>query len=567
MGNLAAALDSETAVLSRSVSNEIERYRYLPAIVARDSRLQDTLRHPIPAKIQALNEYLRGVGNDSGADEVYVLNSVGVTIAASNYSEAGSFVGQNYQFRPYFSDAMKYGSGRFYGVGVTTGMPGYFLSSVVRDSGRNMGVVAVKIDLLGIEQAWEKDSTNTALADSDGIIFLSGYPPWRYSPLFELNTDTLAQIDSVRKYDGKSVAMKAPVLTGSHRSVTALDRVEIPGKGAFMMRSRSINPDGWRLWSGSSLSPVWSTAALSSLSATLAGLLVWGAGLYMHQRRQLVRTRLMQGQVLEQRVVERTAELNREIEERRRTELELRTTQDSLIQSAKLAALGRMSTAIVHEVSQPLAAMENTLAAAGKLTDRGDTSGTSLKVRQARDLVKRIQQIVKTLKSFARNEAGTMEDVDVEAATASALELIQPRIRTDGVMLRFEGLPEPAIVRGNSIRLQQVVLNLAANAVDALKGREDPMLEVWIEQGSSEISIFVRDNGTGMEQSVKERVAEPFFTTKVTGDGLGLGLSISRAMIADVGGRLEFTSVSGEGSTFAIHLPKPIAPTRYQAAL
>src|SRR3546814_7105055 len=106
------------------------------------------LQHPQATEaIANTNAYLQAVREMSGADEIYVLNLSGETLAASNWNEPGSFVGHNYAFRPYFENAMASGSGRFYAVGVTTGKPGYFLSSRVDTGGRPIGVVVAKVDM------------------------------------------------------------------------------------------------------------------------------------------------------------------------------------------------------------------------------------------------------------------------------------------------------------------------------------------------------------------------------------------------------------------------------------
>src|SRR5690606_3193166 len=234
-----------------------------------------------------------------------------------------------------------------------------------------------------------------------------------------------------------------------------------------------IEPDGWRLLGLASLAPIHANSLLLALLTALAGLLIAGAGLYMRQRRQLARARLHAHAELERRVVERTAELNKQVEDRRRAEAELRQAQESLIQAAKLAALGRMSAAIVHEVSQPLAAMENTLASTGLLAARGDAAAVADKVRSARDLVRRIQRTVKLLKSFARNEPVRLEPVDVDKAMAVAVDLAAPRAIEQGVTVTLRPPSASPMVLANVTRLEQVILNLVINALDAVKGRPD----------------------------------------------------------------------------------------------
>ena len=257
---------------------------------------------------------------------------------------------------------------------------------------------------------------------------------------------------------------------------------------------------------------------------------------------------------LEARVAERTFELNREVEERRRAEADLRDAQATLIQTAKLAALGRMSAAIVHEVSQPLSALENTLATAGLLADRGEAGAVSSKMRSARELIRRIQRTVKLLRSFARKESGIREPVSVRRSIEAAIELAQHRIDRQRVGVAVS-CPGDLAVLANAIRLEQVVLNLLLNALDAVSGTEAPEIRVTALGAGERIEINVGDNGPGIPEDLRERIAEPFFTTKQTGEGLGLGLSISRTIVSEFGGSLAFSSDEGGGSTFTISLP------------
>lgn len=548
-----AALDDELHVLARTVEGEIERFRYLPAVIARDRRILDVLAAPEPATIERANAYLEAVRTDSGADELYVMKLDGLAVAASNHAEPTSFVGENYQYRPYFTDALARGEGRYYAVGATTGIPGYFLSSVIRDNGRIVGVAIVKVDMRKIEATWTDARSIVAVTDADGVVFLTGHAPWKYRPLQALSEETLLDLARTRKYGSADLASANPIFSDAGRlPETAL----VDGEDARrLVLQVGIEPDGWRLLGLASLAPIRANSLLLALLTALAGLLIAGAGLYMRQRRQLTRARLHAHAELERRVVERTAELNRQVEDRRRAEAELRQAQESLIQAAKLAALGRMSAAIVHEVSQPLAAMENTLASTGLLASRGDAAAVADKVRSARDLVRRIQRTVKLLKSFARNEPVRLEPVDVDKAMAVAVELAAARATEQGAQVKLRKSSSPPSVLANTTRLEQVILNLVVNALDAVKERPEGEVELWSEHDGQRVRLFVRDNGAGIPDHLRERIAEPFFTTKLTGEGLGLGLSISRAILDEFGGGMNFETREEGGCTFRIDLP------------
>ncbi|WP_157017966.1 sensor histidine kinase [Mesorhizobium xinjiangense] len=549
---LEASLEQELGVLERSVESEIERFRYLPAVIGRDGRIVAALKAGDPAAIATANRYLTEIRALSQADELYVMTREGLTVAASNHGEPGSFVGQNYRFRPYFSDALAQGEGRYYAVGVTTGIPGYFLSSVIRDGNRVIGVAVAKVDMAELEAAWHQPDAPTALADEDGVVFLSGYRPWKYRPLTGLGEEVLAEIERTRKYDGIDLAAVRPIFAGIEimpAQAVLEDRDE-----EFLLRSARLGPDEWRLIRAASLGPIYGGAHLVALTALLAGLLVYGTGVYVSQRRQLIRAKLDAHDRLEKRVEERTSELNREIEERRRAEAELREAQETLIQTAKLAALGRMSTAIVHEVSQPLSALENTLATAGVLAERGDAGAVGGKMKSARELVRRIQRTVRHLRSFARKDKGATEVVSVAQSIAAAVEIVQHRADQLGAAIAID-VPSSMKVAAGAVRLEQVILNLLVNALDAVSDVDAPAIEIAAAARDDMIEIAVRDNGRGIPADLAGRVSEPFFTTKQTGEGLGLGLSISRAIVGEFGGALSFRSSEGEGTTFLVALP------------
>lgn len=268
---------------------------------------------------------------------------------------------------------------------------------------------------------------------------------------------------------------------------------------------------------------------------------------------------------MERRVEERTRELSnlndelaRQIDERLRAEEELRLAQGELIQAAKLAVLGQMSTAIVHEVSQPLAAIETYLASSRVLLDRGMGTALGENFDVIGDLIARMRRMTKTLKAFARKETGVVEEVSAEAVVQIAADLVRPRLRTEGITLVVENEAPGMTLRVNNIRLQQVLMNLLSNAADAIGEARERRITVRIGAAGGFARISVADTGAGIPAQLKERVIEPFFTTKQAGEGLGLGLAISNAIIADAGGHLVCEDAPAGGAVFTVRLPLAI---------
>jgi two-component system C4-dicarboxylate transport sensor histidine kinase DctB len=303
------------------------------------------------------------------------------------------------------------------------------------------------------------------------------------------------------------------------------------------------------------MTPIQAGAGLAGLIAALLFLLSAAAVANLRQRRQLLRAKLESHDALERAVAERTAELAREVQERRRAETDLRAAQDSLVQAASLAALGRMSAAIAHEVSQPLAAIENTLATAGLYAERGDAAETGRSVRKARALTERIQRTVRHLKTIARPQALDVRPVALAKSVEAAIEIVAHRARLLGVEIAVEAPREPVFVSANDIGIEQIVLNLLNNALDAVAGRPGPRVRVSIACDGTAGSVTVADNGPGIDDAVLRRITEPFFSTKQAGEGLGLGLSICRAIVEKFGGAVHAGRAPEGGAVFVMTLP------------
>ncbi|MGZ9810148.1 sensor histidine kinase [Pseudoroseicyclus sp. H15] len=544
-GALAQRLDRSLGLTARTIDSEIERYRYLPSLALEDPRIRAAVIAPQSAtSIEIASRALAVAARQSGADELFLMNADGTTLASSNWQDENSFVGENYAFRPYFRQAMEWGAGRLYAVGVTTGEPGYFLSSRAEIAGKS-AVIVVKVDLRPLQQTWAETGGTLAVADRFGVVILSGRPDWIYRPLAPLGPERLQAIDEARAFASIPVTERAPVLATSSQA-----RVVVDG-APRLIRRQALPVDDWVLLDSTPLAPAtraaWLTAAVTLLSTLALGALAqtWA------QRRRFVAMRLKQGELLEARVAERTVELAREIEERRRAEDDLRDAQDALIHSEKMAALGRMSAAIVHEISQPLAAMEATLAAtllSGRVTDDYATS----RIEKARSHIRRILRTIKHLKSFSRKEAGVRTPVFVDAAITGALDIVAPRAADAGVPVAFapDG-PSPVILAGQ-VRLEQVLVNLLMNALDAVAGREGAEVSITRRVTGGSVEIAVLDNGPGIPSGLMARVMEPFFSTKQTGESLGLGLSISRTIVEEFGGRLTLDEAGGGGTRAAL---------------
>ncbi len=548
MAELRQGLEQALLVSHRALQTEIDRFRYLPRVAGEDARIRAALDAPgNAAAIDAANRYLQKIATQTGSGRLYLLNDAGVTIASSNWNEPDSYVGHDYSFRPYFTDARATGNGAVYAIGVTTGEPGYFISARVDDPGLGVhGVMVVKIDLRPLEQAWAETGQRIAVTDRDDVVFLSSVPEWRYRPLMPLPEDALARLEASRLYARAALEAADPLLPkGSELGIGGAGR-------ATTLRGTPFET-GWRLLAATPVWPARAAALATTALVLLAGLLGLGLADMRRHRQRLIALRLRQTEVMERKVRQRTAELAREIEARRQVEDDLRATQATLVQSEKMAALGRMSAAIVHEVSQPLAAMEATLTAAEFGLSHAPEK-TAARLQSARGLIRRMQRMTKHLKNFSRREAAPLSPVAVTDVARSALALAQPRADAVGVQLHFDTPGTAPMVRAGHARLEQVLVNLLHNAIEAVEpGHGEVTLS--IERGAGEVTLLVSDNGPGIAPDVLPRITEPFFSTKVGGEKLGLGLAISFEVVQQFGGRLDIRSTRGEGAEIAVILP------------
>ncbi len=537
-------LDQTLLLTTRAVEAEVERLRALPAVVGEDARIRDALAGVGP--LQDANTYLEAVAAHVGAEELFLINAEGDTIAASNWNTDGSYIGQNYAFRPYFQDAITEGQGQFYAIGVTTGIPGYFLAARVEVGGAE-GVVAVKQDLSILQDTWRAAEADIALADEHGVVFLSARPDWQYRPLVNLTPDALAQLVTTRAYEGVGLGETAPLLTeppvgGDARGRNWIARIgAVPATGGQVVAIRPLGAlqlmaFGW------------------AVLAALAALAVAATVKALEQRRQITALRLSQSEKMEAMVVARTADLAREVDARRQAEADLRATQEALIHAEKMAAMGRMSAAIVHEISQPLAAMEATLSAA-EMGMKPPDAATVTRIGKARDMIRRMQRTTKHLKSFARKENAELSLIDLRTPLKSALDLVLPRAKVVGVTPDIQ-VPEGKVpVMAGAVRVEQVIANLLLNALDAIEAKPDSSVTVTLTTEGDQALIEVCDTGVGISEQDLPRVTDPFFSTKLTGEGLGLGLAICKAILTDFRGTLDIWSAPEQGTRVTIALP------------
>jgi len=563
-----------------TLESQLARYESLPRIAALEPALVHLLDDPGNALLRGqANAYLKAVQTNAELSAAYLMTADGTTLAASNSDEPGSFVGSNYAFRPYFTDAMQHGTGRFYGVGNTTGEAGYFLAVPIRDLAhpgrRAAGAVAIKASLDRYESALTKSGDIVLVVDRDNVIFLSSVAGWRYRTLMPLSAGSRRKLDETRQYGDAPLGTIAALPPGAAPPVATPDRLQVAPFGghpdSYRVVYRPVGPLGWKVAVLVDPADDRRSAAFASVSAAAATALVFALVTLIRLRnsrkreRQRARIALLEAQRdIEQRIAERTAELTRAnatLEEKvdaldaaRRI---LRDTRDTAIQAGKLAALGQMAAGITHELNQPLAAIMTLSNNAVRMTELGRSADLTGNLVLINDLAGRMGRIVAHVKGFARHEGIIREPVSIAESLRQALLLIEQHRKTAGVSIRVDPVPPHAIVLASSIRIEQVFVNLLANAIDA-SAAAPPAREVavTVDVTGELVRVSVADSGNGITPDVMARLFEPFFTTKPAGKGLGLGLAISQAIVDEFGGRLRARNRGDGGAVFTVELQR-----------
>ena len=257
---------------------------------------------------------------------------------------------------------------------------------------------------------------------------------------------------------------------------------------------------------------------------------------------------------LERTIENRTKDLRSEIAQHKRTELELRATSQELIQAAKLASLGQLSAGIAHELNQPLSAIRYNAHNSRKMVERSRAEESIPLLQKIETLADKMAKIINHLKVFSRRPSDEVIAVDLEHVVTSSLELYLPRIERQQCRLERRGFDDIPNVSGDPIRLEQVLVNLIGNALDAMNEQPHPQLTITVSLSGNCVNLIVADNGCGVSDADKAAVFDPFFTTKEVGEGLGLGLSISRKILLDIGGNIEVQDAVSGGAEFIIGL-------------
>ena len=520
---------------------ELRQNAIVPQLLARD-----------PSLIEALNtldyslstQRLISFVEEIGAASLMLFDIDGRTVAATDRNRLGT----PHRSEPYFVDAIRSSATIFSVFRPEQGGYRFIYSRRIQDGPNTLGVIAAEVDLQKFERAWAGISDAVIVMDSTNEIIMATEPRWR----------GLTEEEALSNQTPQSAIERAIQATADW---TALPPDAYLRGEAVMRLSSRIPFRGWRIVSYTTYDSVRERVNGVLALEVMGFAILLALSFYVMSRRTAGRAALFQRESAELRAL--NAALQREIAERKRVQETLAVAEQTLEQSSKLAALGEMSAAVSHELNQPLAAMKTYLAGARLLMRRNRSEEALSSFGRIDDLIERMGAITRQLKSYARKGQEAFSPVDMGEALSSALSMMEPQLRQRQVQISRILPDDPVRVMGDRMRIEQVLVNLLRNALDATKSERNPQVEIILSAGET-ATLTVRDNGPGIEDL--DALFEPFYTTKQPGDGVGLGLAISSGIVTDLGGRLTARNGQNGGAVFEVQLPILGNDTSTQAA-
>jgi two-component system C4-dicarboxylate transport sensor histidine kinase DctB len=513
-GNVSAEL------LASALEREHERFRLATLVLAQDADARAVLAGADGQRLDAFNKKLEALSRDTGAAAIYLLNTKGLTLASSNWARPETFVGQNYGFRPYFREALASGHSEQFALGTVSRRPGLYIARQLQSDGKPIGVIVSKVEFDNLEAEWRKAGVTVFATNDNGVILITSNRAWRFKTVQPLSQAT--QNKMLRDLDyGTNPLEVLPLYQNGQ--VGSVQNADIASKK--YAEAVKLLANDWQLHVLTETQGSIRASVLSSRISVLASVLaLFALGLAMIYLRRSAAFK---------------AERNLAIQQREMSE--------RLVQLNKLATLGQIAAGVGHEINQPLAAISAYTSNALTFLDRGQSVEARDNLNKVIGLTSRIGTISSELLGFARKATGTMTAVSLGKVIDGALLLLRDRIATLNAGVHRP--KEDALVQAEAVRLEQVLVNLMANALDA--GQNGVEIELAIRLNGDFVELIVGDNGPGLSAETRASLFQPFSTTKR--DGLGLGLVISRDIMTDFGGELVAAS-PGRGAAFIMRL-------------
>jgi two-component system C4-dicarboxylate transport sensor histidine kinase DctB len=526
----------------------LHQYEILATLTASDPQVMAFLSQDHDqADADSLSDHLDAINRIVGASVLYVADRNGIVQASSNWRQNDSFVGIDLSYRPYVRDALKVGEASFFGIGTTSGVPGHYFSHAVQVGGQAVGVVVIKLHVDKLSNPWPDTQDHMLAVDSHGIVYLSSQPDWRFHSFQPLSDEVMAIIHHTRQYDGadlSSLGLTKHASEGDNAWVaTMLDK----GKDHRFVMVQSAAENGYgSLVLLSELDDVDTAALFQGLIAAMVTVILGFALLLMVQRKRLVQVE----RAALAAMTEANSRLESEVQQRTR---ELRDTQDELIHAEKLAAIGQMAAGFNHEINQPLSAIRTLADNARQFLKSGQTDDVTANLERISRMVDRIAAIARDLKKLAFRPAKMNTEISVAECLDTVLMVLDNRIAAQDIAVLTDVSPDIR-VQGHVVRLEQILTNLVSNAIDAVAESDIRRIEIRAVRENGHCDLSVKDTGPGIPDDIRDRIFQPFFTTKNCGEGLGLGLSITQTIAREFDGGVIAVNAPDGGAIFTLRM-------------
>ena len=496
-----------------SLESSIYQYKFLPFILSQNQRIVDI----VTGKEDAVSSgyFLQRIKYATNVATVYVQDNTGTAIASSNWNQHDSYIGKNYGFRPYFKEAMAGRLGQFYGIGITSLTPGYFISYGLKSEGRIIGTITIEINLSDLEDVWASGPDEIVVADVNNIIFLSSNKAWKNKTLGDISARAIDKVATEKQFVRH---LLSPISLSQCYRVGDMTFYSDSMFGCALPGIFSIEEDildyGWTILSLQSTHYYYALAIVAFLLASL----IYGIMLFAYRNF------------------------------RNKYKRSIQKLQNQLVENSKLASIGQMATELAHEFNQPLSAIYMLLDTSRLLLERKLYPQVDENLALVASHIERMTQQISELKSFASRHRISSGHANIVLVANSSLKLFQATLKKSNVQLDFQASHNVIQVPCNDVGLEQIFSNLITNALDAMNGQEKKRLTILISKMDGKVQVSVRDNGAGI--SDPSRIFESYFSTKKR--GTGLGLAIVKGIVENSGGSIKAQNHAEGGAEFIV---------------
>lgn len=543
---------------SLQLDSEIAKFKQVPAILSHDPRILGYFSEETSA--QQLNLLLEEWASQSLADTIYIHDDSGTVVASSNYQDPKTFVGENFAFRPYFSQAINGLSSQYVGLGARSNVRGYFLSSPLYIKQEIVGVLTVKVSLENIEEILTSDGFDIVVLDNNQVVFLSSQPHWLYHSLQPLTPIQQQQIAEQRQYGLDKITLIDDFLDLPQANI-ALPNEKLSRMGTFNIYPAAASSQQYQVVAlkerDTEMKKVMQIDAIFLVIYSLVLLIAWSWR--QTYKAKVALTTL--NHKLEETVNKRTLylqqsnqQLQQTIHQYQESQSKLKQTEQELTQAAKLAVLGELSASINHEINQPLAALRTYSENSLKLLEMRRNDMVKSNLEKMLTLNLSITDIIARLKVFTRKVTKQEHHTaNLHQAVNNATGILSSLLIKHGITLRMASISDDIQIAIHPTELEQVLVNLIHNAAQALHQQPSPQIGLDWRLEPENCALDIWDNGVGLPESKLSQLFDPFFTTKP--EGLGLGLSISKRIIEAYHGTITATPHKPCGMVFSLRIP------------